>query len=121
MQTLLFCKRMKYDREILRVLAEAGDRGLTVAKITKHVFNAYNSFFDDVTVEEVYTYTRNFLARHTRHAESVIEHGAGRGIYRIKKDLNPAQQYMLDFKDDDSDEPDANLPAADLSLSLFDF
>ena len=37
---------MQYDKEILRVLAEAGNEGLSVQKVSRHVFNACNSLFN---------------------------------------------------------------------------
>ena len=36
----------EYDREIFKVLSEAGEQGLKTEKIAHHVFNACNSIFN---------------------------------------------------------------------------
>lgn len=36
---------MRFEKDILLILIEAGDNGLSVNKISRHVFNTHNSFF----------------------------------------------------------------------------
>ena len=52
---------MQYDKEILRVLAEAGSEGLSVQKISRHVFNACNSLFNSLNQEDVHKYVQMYL------------------------------------------------------------
>lgn len=42
---------MNYDSEILFVLTEAGEKGLSVKKIARHVFNNCNGLFDVVPLK----------------------------------------------------------------------
>ena len=52
---------MSLDKEIFRVLAYVGDEGLSVRKISIHVHNACNSFFDRKSYDDVHAYVTNFL------------------------------------------------------------
>ena len=45
---------MKYDRLIIEILMEAGSDGLTVRKVSRHVFNAVNGLFDEADIEAVH-------------------------------------------------------------------
>ena len=55
---------MNYDREILRVLVEAGSEGLSVQKISRHVHYACNSFFNVIDFDEIFS--------HSIEAEAII-------------------------------------------------
>ena len=52
---------MSYDSEIIKVLVEAGEKGLSIKKIVQHVYNASNSLFCMITYDEVYTYVAQYL------------------------------------------------------------
>ncbi len=107
-----------YDDTILKVLTEAGKEGLSVQKIAHHVFNASNTFFETVSLEEVHRYVQQYLLRNSRHSDSIIESTGTRGIYRINEKSSASQQLMLMFSDE---EPQAEnpKPVIDQSLSLF--
>lgn len=57
---------MKYDRLIIEILMEAGSDGLTVRKVSRHVFNAVNGLFDEADIEAVHKLVRAFLQRHSK-------------------------------------------------------
>src|SRR5574344_2098877 len=98
---------MNYDQEILRVLLEAGDEGISVKKLALHVQNACNSLFNVVNFDDVYAYVRQYLMRNSRNPNSVIERTDSRGIYRINTNVSEGQQLMLQFrKDIDGDVED---------------
>lgn len=109
---------MNYDEKILRFLAEAGNNGLSVMKISRHVFNDSNSFFETIDFEEVHRYVQNFLLKNSRNTDSLIENVGKRGIYRLNPRSAESQQLKLKFSDDEKEEekPTNNV---DLSLSLF--
>ena len=44
---------MEFDKEILRILMEAGTEGLSLQKVARHVFNAFNSFFNQLFSSEL--------------------------------------------------------------------
>ena len=72
-----------YNNEILKVLAEAGNDGLSVKKIARHVHNAHNTLFSNVSFDEVYAYVGQYLKRNSKCVDSIIERTDLRGVYRI--------------------------------------
>ncbi len=113
---------MSLDKEIFRVLAEVGDEGLSIRKISIHVHNACNSFFDRRTYDDVHEYVTHFLIRNSRNPNSLIEKTGQRGCYRLNTNSYMTQQLMLQFADYDDHDQSAsdNTPIIeDKSLSLF--
>lgn len=72
-----------YDKSILRVLVEAGHRGLQLKKIVYHVYNAHTSLFETVDIDEVYRDVHNFIRRNRDKPGSVIRSTGKRGCYRL--------------------------------------
>jgi len=107
---------LAYDNTILQILKEAGDEGLSVQKIARHVYNASNNFFETISFEEVYRSVQYFLLKNSRSSDSLIENFGRRGIYRLNKNSAELQQLFFLFEDNE-EEPQA--PSADQSLSLF--
>lgn len=112
---------MDYEREILKVLYESGRQGLSVKKISVHVFNAQNSLFSSSSYEEVRKKVAAFLHRNSGKKHSPVKRTSVRGRYCINlKAQAPQTQMSLRF---DDREPQDNAPGIgkkDLSLSLFD-
>lgn len=109
---------MNYDREILQVLCEAGEKGLSVGKIARHVFNSRNGFFDNVTFDEVRREVASFLTRGCKSSDAVVERTGERGVYRMNLSSVNTGQLMFDFKDDET-EVSSEKAVEDQSLSLF--
>ena len=109
---------MSYDEKILRFLTEAGEQGLSVQKLARHVFNDSNTFFETIDFEDVHRYVQNFLLKNSRNTDSLIENVGKRGIYRLNPRSAESQQLKLMFSDEEKEEekPTNNV---DLSLSLF--
>jgi len=108
---------MNYDKEIIRVLTEAGDKGLQVQKIARHVFNASNSFFNEVNFDDVYHYVQQFLKRNSNNPDSIIEKADAWGCYHLNYRSQETQQLMLQFRDEPEEELEKT--QEDLSLYLF--
>ncbi len=111
----------EYDREIFKVLSEAGEQGLKTEKIAHHVFNACNSIFNPVDYSSLHVYVTHFLISHSRSVDSIIEK-TDRGVYRINNMVKESQQLMFDFTDETppkTDVQDEKNDEADYSLSLF--
>lgn len=110
---------MNYGNEILFILSEAGERGLSVKKIARHVFNNRNSLFDEIAYDDVRRQVACYLSRNSRTAGSIVERTDVRGVYR----LNPAhvsRQLQFDFKDEGfNDGGAAAREDEDKSLPLF--
>jgi len=109
---------LEYDSHILKFLTEAGSEGLSVAKISRHVFNASNTFFETVDFEEVHRYVASFVLRNSKSAESLLQK-TERGIYRLNPHSAETRQLMLQFGEEE-EEPASAPHNEDLSLSLFD-
>ncbi len=112
---------MTYDQQILNVLLQAGDRGLSVQAIVKHVYNMNRTFFQQPDYEELHNYVQQYLLKNSKSAQSLIENAGQRGRYRLNTSgSQDAQQLVLQFRDEPQDDAPV-VPQKDLSLSLFDF
>ena len=98
---------------------EAGNEGLSVKKVARHVHNACNTFFATVSLEDVYNYVSFYLKSNSKSQGSIIERAGTRGGYRINLDSKDSRQLMLQFQEDDETEPTAKV-VTDQSLELFD-
>lgn len=108
---------MTYEKDIFKVLQEAGDGGLSVRKIARHVFNANNSFFQSTDKDEISQAVQRYLAYHSRSSNDTIEK-VGYGRYRLnlksRKTKLKLQEYFTE-----KDEEKKPGPAKELSLDLF--
>lgn len=109
---------MPYDEKILRFLTEAGEQGLSVQKLARHVFNDSNTFFETIDFEDVHRYVQNFLLKNSKTYDSLVENVGRRGVYRLNPRSAESQQLRLKFLDEDTEEEKPK-PDVDLSLSLF--
>lgn len=108
---------MKYEREILAILTEAGNKGLSVGKIARHVFNASNSIFEPIAFDEVRGTVGRYLRTQASRKSGVVKRGDRRGIYCINLHSKDTRQLLLKLFPP-KDEAGEN-PPADQSLSLF--
>ena len=108
-----------YDREILKVLTEVGQRGLSISKIALHVHNACNTLFSNVSYEEVHRYVAQYLLRNSKNPDSIIER-TERGIYHLNIRSQETRQLMLQFVEEADEVEKHPLQYVDESLSLFD-
>lgn len=114
---------LSYDQQILRVLTEAGTRGISVQALTKHVYNMNCTFFNQPDYEEIHTYVQQYMLRNSKSSQSLIERTDRRGRYRLNtRGSADAQQLMLQFreKQEEEKEEEETKPQQDLSLDLFD-
>ena len=113
---------MTYDRQILRILTDVGDRGISVQLLAKHVYNQNSTLFFSPDLSEIHAYVQQYLLKNSRSSSSLIESMEQRGYYRLNTSQNAdARQLMLDFKEQSSEEEKEERPKQDLSLNLFDF
>lgn len=110
---------MNYDREILRILAEAGENGLSIKKITMHVYNSVNGLFCAADMEEVRRQVVNYITRSIRQSGSVIERTEERGVYRINVKARETNQLQFDFREYTDEPAEEKNTHVDTSLSLF--
>lgn len=111
---------MIYDRQILKILSEVGEDGISVQILAKHVYNMNCSLFFTLDMAEVYSYVRQFVARNSRSSQPLIESTGRRGYYRLNTSGSAdARQLMLEFKDEKPEVKEEEKPRQDFLLDLF--
>jgi hypothetical protein len=91
-----------------------------VQKISRHVFNSCNSFFNTISFQDVHDYVLQYLQRNSKSDTSLITRADQRGIYKLNLDNQEGRQLMLNFQEEKADtDSSQTAPVADQSLSLF--
>ena len=91
---------MKYDRLIIEILMEAGSDGLTVRKVSRHVFNAVNGLFDEADIEAVHKKHGSYaLNRRTAAGRALIERLLSEETDQPKPQ-GSVQELSIPFDDD---------------------
>ena len=90
---------MTYDKQILHILTVAGERGISVQAIAKHVYNMNRTFFVQPDLEEIRSYVQHYRLNTTGSADAL--------------------QMMLQFREEQQGKEEEK-PQQDLSLDLFD-
>ena len=111
---------MTYDRQILQILTEVGEKGINVQLLAKHLYNMNSTLFSSPDIEEIRSYVQQYLLKNSKSAQSLIESTGRRGYYRLNTQNNAdARQLLLEFREPVTEEKEER-PTVDLSLSLFD-
>ena len=105
---------MTYDKQILQILIEVGEKGISVQQMSKHIFNQNVSLF--------YTpdsYVQQYLLKNSKSDLSLIESTGQRGCYRLNTQHNAdARQLMISFKEERLPDEKDEKPHSDVDLSL---
>ena len=111
---------MTYDRQILRILTDVGDRGISVQLLAKHVYNLNSTLFFTPDLSEIHAYVQQYLLKNSKSPSSLIESMERRGFYRLNTQNNAdARQLVLEFREQSLVEEKEEKPQQDLSLDLF--
>ena len=114
---------MTYDQQILSILTDVGDQGISVQLLSKHLYNLNNTLFSPLDIEDVRNYVQQYLLKNSKSPQSLIENTGRRGFYRLNTRNNAdARQLMLEFKSHVAEAEAAefeDVPHPDLSLDLF--
>ena len=111
---------LTYDQQILHILTVAGERGISVQAIAKHVYNMNRTFFVQPDLEEIHNYVQQYLLKNSKSSQSLIESTGRRGYYRLNTTGSAdALQMMLQFREEQQGIEEEK-PQQDLSLDLFD-
>ena len=109
-----------YDQQILGILMDVGDRGISVQLLSRQVYNMNVSLFSSQDLEEIRAYVQQYLLKNSKSPQSLIESTGRRGYYRLNTLHNAdARQLMLEFKRHEQVEEKEEKPMPDLSLDLF--
>ena len=110
---------MTYDQQIQKVLTEAGEHGVSVQAIAKHVYNMNCTFFVQPDYDEVRTYVQQYLLRNSKSQQSLVESTGRRGYYRLNtQGSTDARQLLLQFRE--AQEEKEEKPQQDFSLDIFE-
>ncbi len=71
-----------YTTHIVKILYEAGSDGLRLKLISRHVYNAVNSFFEPVDRDEVHRQVALFVPAHAKGKHPLFER-CSHGVYRL--------------------------------------
>lgn len=71
--------------------------GLSVHKISLHVYNALNSLFNPLNYDDLYHDVQQYLQRNSKNEASIIERAEKRGYYRINSNPEIKGQLQLEF------------------------
>lgn len=111
---------MIYDRQILKILSDVGEQGISVQLLAKHVYNLNVSLFFTPEIDEIRSYVQQYLLKNSKSATSLVESMERRGYYRLNTQNNSdARQLMIEFHETTSTEEKEEKPVQDLSLDLF--
>jgi len=106
-----------YDRMIMLMLLESGKEGISVAQLSRKLYNENCSFFDDLDYEFFHQYVVSFLQRKSRMNQPTVVPAGTRGHYRISTDCY--QQLSLQFSDTEEEESSSETEEDSRQLSLF--
>ena len=111
-----------YEQQILKILSDVGEQGISIGVLSKHVFNMTTSFFEPLDLREVHYEVHQYLLRNSKSPQSIIERTGKRGYYRLNiGNSSMARQLMLEFRDEaECPHDDDTVAPVDLSLNLFD-
>lgn len=111
-----------YDKHILKVLTEVGQAGISVKKLSMHVFNMSCTLFESPDIEDVRYNVRLFITRNSKPPKPLVEKTGQWGCYRLNKKCEAAmRQQMLDFANEATKEkPQTTTACEDKSLNLFE-
>lgn len=111
---------MTYDKQILKILSDVGEQGISVQLLAKHVYNQNVSLFFTPDMEEIRSYVQQYLLKNSRSIISLVESMERRGYYRLNTQNNAdARQLMISFHEETCTEEKEEKPVKDLSLDLF--
>ena len=86
-----------YDTHIHRILAEVGNRGLNVRKITLHVYNSVNTLFEPVEKQQVHDYVLKYLSNHVKGKMPLLKR-VSHGVYSFNPKSPEARQIKMELK-----------------------
>lgn len=113
---------MTYDRQILQILIDVGEKGISVQLLAKHLYNLNTSLFFTPDLDEIRSYVQQYLLKNSKSSLPLVESMDKRGFYRLNTQNNSdARQLMIEFKEErQQSEEKEEKSSQDLSLDLFD-
>lgn len=115
---------MTYDQQLLQILMDVGERGISIRLLTMHLYNLNTSLFSQPDYEALHSYVQQYVARNSRSSQSLLVATGKRGHYRLNTGGSAdARQLMLQFREELQEggvEMEEQPQQQDFSLDLFD-
>lgn len=112
-----------YKLQVLKILMDVGERGMSAALLSKHVYNLNCTLFYQPDVDEIHRWVWSWLQRNARSRHPLVERTGRHGYYRLSRRgivFMRQQQLLLNSNEPEQDTAVAEKPEQDLSLGLFD-
>lgn len=74
-----------YKQQVLEILMDVGERGISAALLSKHVYNLNCTFFFQPDIDEIRRWVWSYLQRNARSRHPLIERTGRHGYYRLNK------------------------------------
>ena len=117
-------ERPAYKQQVLRLLFDVGERGMSAALLSKHVYNLNCSLFFQPDVDEIRRWVWSYLNCNAKSKRALVERTGRHGYYRLSKwGVAFVRQQLLSVNDNASEEEkagDASKSDIDTSPGLFD-
>ena len=112
---------MTYDRQILKILSDVGEQGISVQLLAKHVYNQNVSLFYTPDMDEIRSYVQQYLLKNSKSSASLVESMERRGYYRLNTQNNAdARQLLFEFAEEHTEKEEEKPQQQDFSLNLFE-
>ena len=113
-----------YKQQVLKILFDVGERGMSAALLSKHVYNLNCTFFFQPDVDEIRRWVWSYLQRNARSRRPLIERTGRHGYYRLSKRgiafVRKQQMSLYDANSEDENAGEAPKQEVDTSPGLFD-
>ena len=113
-----------YKQQVLKLLFDVGERGMSAALLSKHVYNLNCTFFFQPDVDEIRRWVWSYLQRNAKSRRPLVERTGRRGYYRLNRHgmAYVRQQQLTIYNNTQADDNtgDASQKDVDTSPGLFD-
>ena len=111
-----------YKQQVLKILMDVGESGMSASLLSKHVYNMNTTLFFQPDVDEIRRWVWSYLQRNARSKHALVEHTGRHGFYRLnKRGVSYMRKQMLAQQErDDSQERETETVQPAPSPGLFD-
>lgn len=74
-----------YRQQVLKILMDVGERGMSAALLSKHVYNLNCTLFHQPDVDGIRRWVWQFLRGNAHSKKPLVEHTGRHGYYRLNK------------------------------------
>lgn len=106
-----------YDKLILKILCDAGENGLKLEKIARHVYNECNTLFEEHSLEEVHKEVTAIVVNQSNTKVPLFERRKW-GVYRVNMSSPMVRAFLKRMAGEN--EQEWRNTYTDQTLPLFD-